>query len=192
MPGSGRSPGEGNGNPLQYSCLENPMDRAAWRVTVHGVIESRTRLSHWGSACGQQMDPKTTCNSCSWHFFCTTGWPRGWGSPLGLCFFTGDSISADAGVTSCREGLRGSLGPEGIWGAALHTGWFFAAMQSFVSFPPCRGLPAASPVGHSGPPGRSDSSSRRRSPPRASPGQVARDSDTCFLRLQPARPPPCP
>ena len=35
IPGSGRSPGEGNGNPLQYSCLENPMDRAAWRATVH-------------------------------------------------------------------------------------------------------------------------------------------------------------
>ena len=36
--GSGRSPGEGNGNPLQYSCLENPMNRGAWRATVHGVI----------------------------------------------------------------------------------------------------------------------------------------------------------
>ena len=38
--GSGRSPGEGNSNPLQYSCLENPMDRGAWWATVHGVIES--------------------------------------------------------------------------------------------------------------------------------------------------------
>ena len=37
IPGSGRSPGEGNGNPLQYSCLENPMDRGAWWATVHGV-----------------------------------------------------------------------------------------------------------------------------------------------------------
>ena len=45
IPGSGRSPGEGNGNPLQYSCLENPMDRAAWQATVHGVAKSRTRLS---------------------------------------------------------------------------------------------------------------------------------------------------
>ena len=35
---SGRSPGKGNGNPLQYSCLENPMDRGAWRATVHGVL----------------------------------------------------------------------------------------------------------------------------------------------------------
>ena len=39
MPGSGRSPGEGNGNPLQYSCLENPMDSGAWGATVHGVTE---------------------------------------------------------------------------------------------------------------------------------------------------------
>ena len=37
IPGSGRSPGEGNGNPLQYSCLENSMDRGAWWATVHGV-----------------------------------------------------------------------------------------------------------------------------------------------------------
>ena len=39
MPGSGRSPGGGNGNPLQYSCLKNPMDRGAWWATVHGVSE---------------------------------------------------------------------------------------------------------------------------------------------------------
>ena len=46
IPGSGRSPGEGNGNPLQYSCLGNSMDRGAWRVTVHGVARSWTRLSN--------------------------------------------------------------------------------------------------------------------------------------------------
>ena len=42
FPGSGRYPGEGNGNPLQYSCLENPIDGGAWRATVHGVAKSRT------------------------------------------------------------------------------------------------------------------------------------------------------
>ena len=42
IPGSGRSFGEGNGNPLQYSCLGNPMDRGAWSATVHGVAKSRT------------------------------------------------------------------------------------------------------------------------------------------------------
>ena len=45
IPGQGRSLGEGNGNPLQYSCLENPMDGEAQQVTVHGVTKSRTRLS---------------------------------------------------------------------------------------------------------------------------------------------------
>ena len=41
-PGSGRSPGEGNGNPLQYSCLENPKDRGAWWATVYEVVKSQT------------------------------------------------------------------------------------------------------------------------------------------------------
>ena len=45
IPGLGKSPGEGNGNPLQYSCLENSMDRGAWRATVHGVAKSLTGLS---------------------------------------------------------------------------------------------------------------------------------------------------
>ena len=45
IPGSGRSPGEGNGNSLQYSCLGNPMDRGAWLTTVHGVVENRIQLS---------------------------------------------------------------------------------------------------------------------------------------------------
>ena len=45
IPGLGRSPGEGNGNPLQYSCLENSMDRGAWWATVHGVANSWTRLT---------------------------------------------------------------------------------------------------------------------------------------------------
>jgi len=42
IPGSGRSPREGNGNPLQYSCLEKPMDRGAWQAIVHGVAKSQT------------------------------------------------------------------------------------------------------------------------------------------------------
>ena len=45
IPGSGRSPGEGNGNPLQYSYLRNPMDRGAWWATVYGVAKNQTRLS---------------------------------------------------------------------------------------------------------------------------------------------------
>ena len=49
IPGLGRSPGEGNGNPLQYSGLENPMDRGAWWATVYGVTKSRTQLSDFTS-----------------------------------------------------------------------------------------------------------------------------------------------
>ena len=45
IPGLGRSPVEGNGSPLQYSCLENPMDRGAWQAMVHGVIKCQTLLS---------------------------------------------------------------------------------------------------------------------------------------------------
>ena len=49
IPGLGRSPGEGNGNPLQDYCLENPMNRRAWQATVHGVAKSRTQLSDFTS-----------------------------------------------------------------------------------------------------------------------------------------------
>ena len=48
-PGLGRSPGEGNGNPLQYYCLENPMDRGSWQAAVYGVAKSWTRLSDFTS-----------------------------------------------------------------------------------------------------------------------------------------------
>ena len=46
IPGSGRSPGGGHSNPLQYSCLENPMDGGAWWAIVHGVTKSQTRLNN--------------------------------------------------------------------------------------------------------------------------------------------------
>ena len=46
IPGWGRSPGEGNGNPFQYSCLENFMDREAWQAIVHGVSKSQTRFNN--------------------------------------------------------------------------------------------------------------------------------------------------
>ena len=46
IPGLGRSPGKGNGNPLQYSCLESPMDKGAWQETVHGGLKSQTLLSN--------------------------------------------------------------------------------------------------------------------------------------------------
>ena len=46
IPGSGRTPGGGNGNPLQYSCLKNPMSRGAWWATVHGVTKIQTQLNY--------------------------------------------------------------------------------------------------------------------------------------------------
>ena len=49
IPGSGRPTGEGKGNPLQYSCLENPMDRGAWQAIGSWVTESRTRLRDWAN-----------------------------------------------------------------------------------------------------------------------------------------------
>ena len=53
IPGLGRSPGEGNGNTLQYSCVENPIDRGAWGVAVHRVTKSQTRL--------EQLSTHTLC-----------------------------------------------------------------------------------------------------------------------------------
>ena len=47
IPGLGRSPGDGNGNPLQYSCLENPKDQGAWWATVYGIAKSRTQQSEF-------------------------------------------------------------------------------------------------------------------------------------------------
>ena len=61
IPGSGRSPGEGNGTPLQYSCLENPMDRGVWWATVHRATESRTWLSNF------TFTFFLWC--CKWHYF---------------------------------------------------------------------------------------------------------------------------
>ena len=48
IPGSGRSPEGGHGNPLQYSCLENPTDRGAWQATVHRITKTRTQLTQLG------------------------------------------------------------------------------------------------------------------------------------------------
>ena len=58
IPGLGRFPGKGNGNPLQYSCLENSMDRGAWQATVHGVAKDWRWLSDW--AC-THIDTQQSC-----------------------------------------------------------------------------------------------------------------------------------
>ena len=63
VPGSGRSPGEGSGNPLQYSCLEIPVDGRAWQATVHRVAKSQTRLSDFTVGVAEKND--LTCD-CQW------------------------------------------------------------------------------------------------------------------------------
>ena len=69
IPGSGRSPEEGNGNPLQHSCLENPMDRGVWWATVHGVTKSQTRLSDFTFFLSGRMGSQgvVVCMSEGWH-----------------------------------------------------------------------------------------------------------------------------
>ena len=66
VPQSGRSPGEGNDNPLQYSCLENPVDRGFWSAAVHGVTKSQTRLSRH---LGYLVSLNDIHNSCRFFFF---------------------------------------------------------------------------------------------------------------------------
>ena len=104
IPGSGRSPEEGHGNPLQYSCLENPMDRGAWRATVQGISKSQTQLK-WLT-----LSHTFTCayiffvyfaegfiesNKYIWNATLPNWWaifknplsclPHSWGYGLGLC-----------------------------------------------------------------------------------------------------------
>ena len=71
IPGSGRSPGEGNGNPLQYPCLENSMDRGTWRATVNGVTKSWTRLSdqaHIPHSNGSSLETHYPIQKADLHF----------------------------------------------------------------------------------------------------------------------------
>ena len=81
VPGLGRSPGERNGNPLQYSCLENPMDREAWWAIVHGVAKSQTRLKRLSTAHNATLGPGPTSWTCN--IYSSTGThvkkdPRDW------------------------------------------------------------------------------------------------------------------
>ena len=75
MSGLGRSPGEGNGNPLPYSCLDNSMDRGAWRVIVHGVTKSWIQLSDFHFQVSEQKTvTRVICKIFYWddHIACST------------------------------------------------------------------------------------------------------------------------
>ena len=110
IPKSGRPPGVGNDNPLQYSCLENPMDREAWRDTVHGVAESQTQLS---------MHTCTICRCMKQHL-------KGEGSALLMefqCKFTESLIIISARMKGRRPIVEDQLlgnflfssGSKGRW-----------------------------------------------------------------------------
>ena len=80
IPESGRSPGRGHGNPLQYSCLGNPMGRGAWQATVHGVAKNRTWLSGFYSLSGQGGKWHTVREcTCHWLQFSHMATPDGKG-----------------------------------------------------------------------------------------------------------------
>ena len=71
IPGLGRSPGEGHDNPLQYFCLQNPMDRGAWRATVHRVAECRTRLSDLAQHSTFPCILSYSCHTCMCDIVCS-------------------------------------------------------------------------------------------------------------------------
>ena len=88
IPGSGRSPGERQGNPLQDSCLENPMDREAWQATVHRVAKSQTQLKRLST---QHAWQKFTCTTCL------------------LCFLSAEELKAETRYGMARRYYKNSF-----------------------------------------------------------------------------------
>ena len=94
IPGSGRSPGEGHGNPLQYSCLENPMDRGAWWATGHRVAQSRTWLKQF------TMHACQRCQKTTWRLEERQGTNSSSQRPKGANLFM--SWSQTYGLQNCE------------------------------------------------------------------------------------------
>ena len=117
FPGSGTSPGEGNGNPLQYPCLENPIDRGAWRATVHGVVRVGHSLAtkspalscqeHVVSACPASVLPRVISSAILFHPFKKAQSAF----PLIVLGFPGGS---DGKESTCNVGDPGSISGLGI------------------------------------------------------------------------------
>ena len=105
IPGLGRSPGEGNGNPLQYSCLGNPMDRGVWQATVCGVTKSQTQLRDW-----------TTVNK--------------WSSSISSLVLHRTISFCVIQEKERDTAVRGS--PEGLWIFRGYLGFFFLSYKESV------------------------------------------------------------
>ena len=110
IPGLGRSSGEGNGNPLQYSCLENPVDRGAWRATVHGVSRSRTQLNRLSTHAWKEMSMKVAW-ACWRSHYSEAGCPDGWLAPKGRSDHLPGKQSGNL-VESWRKVMKG---PKICW-----------------------------------------------------------------------------
>ena len=124
IPGLGRSPGERNGNPLQYSWLENPMDGGAWWATVHGVAKSWTWLSDGGEEYKSDLLQKIPC------MYCYTWRPQPWSRQPSTHAFTGHfwTLTGKSGSASC-----GITAPFS-W-VLVHTQGSVCAFQESISQP---------------------------------------------------------
>ena len=128
IPGLGRSPGGGHGNPFQYSCLENPMDRGTWRATVHGVSKSQTRLNDWAHTHVWSLDVR--------HW-------QGWQSPAlinnAVLNVPHGIYPLDLGWILCKDGY--SIGITWAEVCALKGGWrdFFGGPGAKTPCSQCRG-----------------------------------------------------
>ena len=105
LPESGISPGEGNGNPLQYSCLENLMDRGDWWVTVHGVAKSRTWLSDYHSLSASVLIENSSAQHQRLGFFQMFPWQ----AQISLC-----AHNSKASGTKLQVKLPSPLPPQGL------------------------------------------------------------------------------
>ena len=105
IPGSGRSPGGGHGNPLQYSCLENPMDRAAWRARVHWVSKSQTWLKQLSTL--TQLSQRSVKQHLKSKHLLSCEWPNILVSEFFYCLlFPGGS---DGKASACNTGDPGLI-----------------------------------------------------------------------------------
>ena len=102
---SGRSPGEGNGNPLQYSCLENPMDRGAWQAMVHGIARV-------GQDLATKPQPPELINQQGNFFSCTVERVAAFSSPLSLCAWDHVGLGSLSAFCKCVLSVRQE---EGMW-----------------------------------------------------------------------------